>query len=127
MYPHPSASACSFCVSSEDGAKIRINFETNKKKMENLQNRDRIETNKGPPLRARCLTLNLILWKTTAVTTEKKLSNVIKQLHCWSLLHFDIGKEFFPSILQAGPKEVDRIIDNEETVVIALGDAYINR
>ena len=48
------------------------------------------------------------------------LSDIVKQFRSWGLLHLDVGKELFSSILQAGPKEVDHIIDNKEAVVIAL-------
>ena len=35
-------------------------------------------------------------------------------------MHADVGEELLASILQAGPKEIDHIIDNQEAVVIAL-------
>ena len=40
-------------------------------------------------------------------------------------MHFDVGEEFLASVLQAGTKEVNRIVDDEKTVMIAL--AYIDR
>ena len=57
----------------------------------------------------------------------KKLSDIVKQFRGWGLLHLDVGEELFASILQAGPKEIDHIIDNQEAVMIALGGVYINR
>ena len=42
-------------------------------------------------------------------------------------MHLNVGKEFLPGILQAGPEEIDYIIDNEESVVIMLGGTDINR
>ena len=38
------------------------------------------------------------------------------------LLHADIGEELLAGILQRGPKEIDHIVDNEETVVVPLTD-----
>ena len=35
-------------------------------------------------------------------------------------MHADVGEEFLASILQAGPKDVDYIVDDEKAVVIAL-------
>ena len=35
-------------------------------------------------------------------------------------MHADIGEELLAGILQAGPKDVDNIVDNEETVMISL-------
>ena len=42
-------------------------------------------------------------------------------------MHLNVGKEFLPGILQAGPEEIDNIVDDEESVVIVLGGTYINR
>ena len=42
-------------------------------------------------------------------------------------MHLDVGEELLAGILQAGPEEVDHIVDDEETVVVALGGIYINR
>ena len=42
-------------------------------------------------------------------------------------MHFNVGEEFLARILQAGTKDVYHIVDNQETVVIALSGAYINR
>ena len=42
-------------------------------------------------------------------------------------MHLNVGKEFLPGILQAGPEEIDNIVDDEESVVIMLGGAYTNR
>ena len=35
-------------------------------------------------------------------------------------MHADVGEEFLSGILQTGSEDVDHIVDNEETVVIAL-------
>ena len=37
-------------------------------------------------------------------------------------MHADIGEELLAGILQRGPKEIDHIVDNEETVVVPLTD-----
>ena len=37
-------------------------------------------------------------------------------------MHADIGEELFAGILQRGPKEIDHIVDNEETVVVPMTD-----
>ena len=42
-------------------------------------------------------------------------------------MHADIGEEFLAGILQASPKDVDHIIDDEEAVVIPLTYIYYNR
>ena len=42
-------------------------------------------------------------------------------------MHLDVGKEFLSGILQAGPEEIDNIVDDEESVVIMLSGTYINR
>ena len=42
-------------------------------------------------------------------------------------MHADIGEEFLSGILQAGTKDVDHIIDDEEAVVIPLTYIYYNR
>ena len=42
-------------------------------------------------------------------------------------MHADVGKELLAGILQAGTKDVDQIIDNEEAVVIPLAYIYYNR
>ena len=42
-------------------------------------------------------------------------------------MHLNVGKEFLSGILQAGPEEIDNIVDDEESVVIMLGCTYINR
>ena len=55
------------------------------------------------------------------------LSDNTEQIQRGCFLHLDVGEEFLASILQTGAEEVDRIVDNEKTVVIALSDTYINR
>ena len=35
-------------------------------------------------------------------------------------MHADVGKELLAGILQAGTKDVDHIVDDEEAVVISL-------
>ena len=37
-------------------------------------------------------------------------------------MHADVGEELLAGILQRGPKEIDHIVDNEETVVVPLTD-----
>ena len=52
----------------------------------------------------------------------------LPQQFCWiGLLHLDISEEFLASIFQGGSKEIYRIVDNEETVMIMLADININR
>ena len=52
----------------------------------------------------------------------------LPQQFCWiDLLHLDIGEEFLASIFQGGSKEIDRIVDDEETVMIVTADVYIDR
>ena len=54
------------------------------------------------------------------------LSNIIQQFRCWSLLHFDIGKELFTCIFQAGPEQIYHIVDNQKPIVIMLADIDSN-
>ena len=42
-------------------------------------------------------------------------------------MHADVGEELLSGILQAGPEDVDHIIDDEEAVVIPLTYIYYNR
>jgi hypothetical protein len=42
-------------------------------------------------------------------------------------LHLDISEEFLAGIFQRGTKEIDRIVDDEETVMIVTADVYIDR
>ena len=42
-------------------------------------------------------------------------------------MHADVGEELLSGILQAGPEDVDHIIDDEEAVVITLAYIYYNR
>ena len=37
-------------------------------------------------------------------------------------MHADVGEEFLASVLQACAKDIDGIVDNQETVVIALAE-----
>ena len=37
-------------------------------------------------------------------------------------MHFDVGEEFLACIFQTGPKEIYRIVDNQESIVISLAD-----
>ena len=53
-------------------------------------------------------------------TKNRALSDIVEQIRGWGLLHADVGEEFLASILQAGPKDVDYIVDDEKAVVIAL-------
>ena len=50
-----------------------------------------------------------------------------QQFYWIGLLHLDIGEEFLASIFQGGSKEIYRIVDNEETVMIMTADVYIDR
>ena len=52
--------------------------------------------------------------------TQISLSDSTEQMLRGCLLHLDVGEEFLACIFQAGPKEVDNIVDNQESVVIAL-------
>ena len=52
--------------------------------------------------------------------TEYRLSDFIQQFLGRGLLHADIGEEFLAGILQAGPKDIDHIVDDEEAVVVSL-------
>jgi hypothetical protein len=54
------------------------------------------------------------------------LSDAVEQRLSRGFLHFDVGKEFLSGILQAGPEEIDHIVDDEKSVVIVLGGTYIN-
>ena len=56
----------------------------------------------------------------TMKNTQKTLSYSIDQLLGGGFLHFDVGEEFLASVLQAGTKEVDDIVDDKKTVMIAL-------
>ena len=35
-------------------------------------------------------------------------------------MHADIGEEFLAGIFQTGPEDIDRIVDDQETVVVSL-------
>ena len=37
-------------------------------------------------------------------------------------MHADIGEEFLSGIFQRGPEDIDRIVDDQETVVVPLTD-----
>ena len=54
------------------------------------------------------------------------LPDVIQQLSSWGFLHLDVSEEFLAGILQGGPKDVDHIVDDKETVaeqfVVADGE-----
>ena len=52
-------------------------------------------------------------------TKNRALSDIVEQIRGWGLLHADVGEEFLASILQAGPKDVDYIVDDEKAVVIS--------
>ena len=58
--------------------------------------------------------------------TEYRLSDFIQQFLGRGLLHADIGEEFLAGILQAGPKDVGHIVDDEEAVVVSLTYIYYN-
>ena len=56
------------------------------------------------------------------------LSMDLPQQFCWiGLLHLNVGEEFLAGIFQGGSKEIDRIVDDEETVMIVTADVYIDR
>ena len=42
-------------------------------------------------------------------------------------LHADVGEELLAGILQAGTKDVDHVVDDEETVVVALTEVHSDR
>ena len=42
-------------------------------------------------------------------------------------MHADIGEEFLSGIFQRGPEDIDRIVDDQETVVVMLTHIYYNR
>jgi hypothetical protein len=42
-------------------------------------------------------------------------------------LHANIGEEFLSGIFQRGPEDIDRIVDDQETVVVMLTHIYNNR
>jgi hypothetical protein len=42
-------------------------------------------------------------------------------------LHADIGEELLSGIFQRGPEDIDRIVDDQETVVVMLTHIYYNR
>ena len=54
-------------------------------------------------------------------------SDIAEQVMGWGLLHADVGEEFLSSIFQRGPKDIDRIVDDQETVVAMLTHIYNNR
>jgi len=35
-------------------------------------------------------------------------------------LHFDVGEEFLACVLQAGSENVDQVVNDQETIVVAL-------
>ena len=49
-------------------------------------------------------------------------SKVAEQFLGRGLLHADVGEELLSSIFQTGPKDIDNIVDNQETVVVPLTD-----
>jgi len=52
----------------------------------------------------------------------------LSQQFCWiGLLHLNVGEEFLAGIFQRCTKEIYRIVDNEETVMIVTADVYIDR
>ena len=42
-------------------------------------------------------------------------------------MHSDVSEELFAGILQAGTKQIDHIVDNQEAIVIVLTYIYYNR
>ena len=59
--------------------------------------------------------------------TQMSLSDNTEQILWGGLLHLDVGEEFFAGILQAGSEEVDHIVDDQESVVVALAVVDCNR
>ena len=55
------------------------------------------------------------------------LFDVIEQFRCRSLLHADVGEEFLACVLQACAEDIDRIVDNQETIVVVLTDIDSDR
>ena len=37
-------------------------------------------------------------------------------------MHADVGEEFLSSIFQRGPEDIDRIVDDQEAVMVLLTD-----
>ena len=52
------------------------------------------------------------------------LSYSAHQFRSRCFLHLDVGEEFLARILQAGPEEIDRVVDDEEAVVVVLADIH---
>ena len=52
---------------------------------------------------------------------------IVQQSCRWGFLHFDVGEEFLASVLQTGTEDIHHIVDNQETVVIALRGVDVNR
>jgi len=50
------------------------------------------------------------------------LSDITEQFRWSRPLHADVGEELLASVLQACAKDIDGIVDNQETVVIALAE-----
>ena len=50
------------------------------------------------------------------------LSDITEQFRWRRPLHADVGEELFACILQACAKDIDGIVDNQETVVVALAE-----
>ena len=56
------------------------------------------------------------------------LSMDLPQQFCGiGLLHLYVGEEFLASIYQGGSKEIDRIVNDEEAIMIVTADVYIDR
>ena len=52
---------------------------------------------------------------------------IVQQSCRWGFLHFDVGEEFLASVLQTGTEEIHHIVDDQETVMIALRGVDVNR
>ena len=48
------------------------------------------------------------------------LSDITEQISCRCFLHFDVGEKFLASVFQTGSEDVDHVVDDQETVVVAL-------
>ena len=42
-------------------------------------------------------------------------------------MHADVGEEFLACVLQAGTEDIDRIVDNQKTIVVMLARVDCDR
>ena len=62
-----------------------------------------------------------------AVAIDAILSDDTQQFCCRGLLHADVGEELLACVLQACAEDIDRIVDNQETIVVVLTDIDSDR